>query len=49
MTKVLNPAYALIAAKFTAILDLPTPPFWLNTTRVSIIPSNSLFFDLYAV
>jgi len=32
--KGLQPHLALAAAKLTAILDFPTPPFWLNTTRL---------------
>src|SRR5699024_4574678 len=34
ITKVFNPLAALMAARFTVMLDFPTPPFWLNTTRV---------------
>jgi hypothetical protein len=30
---------ALIAARLVAILDLPTPPFWLNTTRIMLVAS----------
>jgi hypothetical protein len=33
MTRVLRPAFAPTAARLHVMVDLPTPPFWLNTTR----------------
>ena len=32
-SRVRSPFAAATAARFTAIVDLPTPPFWLNTTK----------------
>jgi hypothetical protein len=34
-----SPSLALIAARLQTIVDLPTPPFWLNTTRRMVSPS----------
>ena len=33
MTSVRSPREAAIAARLQVIVDLPTPPFWLKTTR----------------
>ena len=33
MTSVRRPWLALMAARLQVMVDLPTPPFWLNTTR----------------
>lgn len=37
-----QPSLALIAARLQTIVDLPTPPFWLNTTRRMVPPRSNV-------
>ena len=46
MTSVRLPRAALMAARLQVMVDLPTPPFWLNTTRISLPTCPPQFNDV---
>ena len=35
---ILSPKFCTAKAKFTAIVDLPTPPLALETSKVNLVP-----------